>query len=57
MKTYVTKVEIDNNQIAVLFPPGLLESLNLIDGQFLFWTVEGDKITIVKKVDELKNAK
>lgn len=57
MKTYVTKVEVVDNQIAVLFPPGLLENLNLVDGQFLFWTVDGEKILITKKVEEIKNVK
>lgn len=56
-KVYVTKIEVIDGQISVLFPPGLLENLNLIDGQYLLWHIDGDTITIKKKVEEINNVK
>jgi antitoxin component of MazEF toxin-antitoxin module len=54
-KTFVTKVEILDGQMSVLIPPGLFESLNLKDGQFLIWEVDNDVIVIKKKVEINKN--
>lgn len=49
-KLYVTKVEILDGQLSIVFPPGFLDLLKLQDGQFLFWDVTDETITIHKKV-------
>ena len=54
MQIYVTKVkEEDKNQFSILFPPNLnfIEVLNLKDEELLYWIVDGETITIKKKVD------
>ena len=55
MRVYVTRVELDQDtgEYAITFPKHLnfIEALNLKDGELLIWEIDGDKITIKKKVD------
>lgn len=52
----VTKVEIEDGNFSILFPPNFMEKLKLNNGQFLIWEIDGDHITITKKLTEEKNA-
>ena len=55
MKVYVTRVEHDKEtgEFAITFPKNLnfIEALNLKDGELIVWEIDGDKITLKKKVD------
>lgn len=53
-KIMVTKVEIIDGEVSLLFPKGFMEALNLKDNQLLIWEIEDDKITIRTKVSNAK---
>jgi hypothetical protein len=50
MKMYVTRVEIVDGQLSIVFPPGFLDKLDLKHDQFLLWEISDEQILIKKKI-------
>jgi antitoxin component of MazEF toxin-antitoxin module len=51
MKTWLTKVEVSGDEIAVIFPEELIDELNLQDGDLLSWDIDhSNNRVIIHKV-------
>jgi antitoxin component of MazEF toxin-antitoxin module len=51
MKKYVTRVEVDGDSYVILFPPQLLEDMNLSEGDVMVWEIADDGAITIKKTN------
>jgi antitoxin component of MazEF toxin-antitoxin module len=51
MKKYVTRVEVDGDSYVILFPPQLLEDMNLSEGDVMEWEIADDGAITIKKTN------
>ena len=49
--TFLTKVEIEGTDTVVVFPPGVIEILDLHANEVLQWTIAGDGSINIKKLN------